>query len=187
MKCERSKVEFLSRRVRFDPATGRFEWLERAPLTRWDKIFNARFAGTEPGSVNTSGHIKIGFKMDGELCYVLAHRLAWFVTFGRLPVDELDHINHDPSDNRIVNLREVSHADNCKNQKMRSTNTSGVMGVHSTRGKWRAQGMRNGKNILIGDYPAIELAISAVNSFYASSGYHANHGARAALAKAGVE
>ncbi len=45
-------------------------------------------------------------------CYV--HRLVWLAFYG--PSYELDHINRDKSDNRIENLRAVTHSENLKNR-----------------------------------------------------------------------
>ena len=42
---------------------------------------------------------------------------------------DIDHINRDKMDNRRNNLRVVTHHENCMNQSMRATNTSGFMGV----------------------------------------------------------
>lgn len=40
------------------------------------------------------------------------HRLVWLYHKGTLPINEIDHINRNKSDNRIENLRDISHKDN---------------------------------------------------------------------------
>ncbi len=60
----------------------------------------------------------------------LAHRLAWFYVYGYFPENEIDHINGIRSDNRIYNLREVSHQCNMRNCKLRKNNKSGITGVY---------------------------------------------------------
>ena len=45
----------------------------------------------------------------------LAHRLIWFYHHGRWPLDQIDHIDGDPRNNRIQNLRECNSAENAQN------------------------------------------------------------------------
>ncbi len=58
-----------------------------------------------------------------------AHRLAWFVTHGEWPI-EIDHINHEKWDNRLVNLRNVTRTGNSQNLRRRRDNTTGCPGVY---------------------------------------------------------
>ena len=59
------------------------------------------------------------------------------------PDDDLfvDHINHDKTDNRKINLRICDRCGNAKNSKMREDNTSGEKGVYywKERDKWVAE------------------------------------------------
>ena len=69
-----------------------------------------------------------------------AHHLVWFMHHGNIP-NEIDHINHIKDDNRIENLREVSHSVNQKNHKKYKNNSSGQVGVsfHKVIKKWEAR------------------------------------------------
>lgn len=62
-------------------------------------------------SKNKKGHIQIG--IDGRAHG--AHRLAWLYVYGEIPKNEIDHINGIRDDNRIVNLRNATHHQNCWN------------------------------------------------------------------------
>jgi hypothetical protein len=64
--------------------------------------------------------------------------LVWLMHKGRLPQNDLDHINRDAFDDRIENLRDISHSENLLNCCLHKNNTSGFRGVwfHSSRSKW---------------------------------------------------
>lgn len=42
----------------------------------------------------------------------LAHRVAWYLYYGKWPDTILDHINCNREDNRIMNLREITQKEN---------------------------------------------------------------------------
>jgi hypothetical protein len=55
-------------------------------------------------------------------------------------LSDVDHINQDRLDNRLENLRWVTHKDNGRNRGMSKNNTSGYEGVsfYKTQNIWRA-------------------------------------------------
>jgi hypothetical protein len=54
----------------------------------------------------------------------LVHRLVWETFMGEIPEGyEIDHINADPSDNRLNNLRLVTHTQNIRLSKKRTDYT----------------------------------------------------------------
>lgn len=83
--------------------------------------------------VNCEG--KVQTSVSGKI--VLLHRLIMNLTDNNY---EVDHINHDRTDNRKENLRIVTHAENMKNIKTPKNNTSGRVGVQYVKktGKWKA-------------------------------------------------
>ena len=71
------------------------------------------------------GYWDIG--LDDKRFY--AHQLAWLYVHGVWPKAEIDHINMDRADNRLVNLREATKAQNNFRRKLQSNNKSGRTGV----------------------------------------------------------
>jgi hypothetical protein len=112
---------------------------------------------------------------------ILSHRLAWFLNYGAWPIGVIDHENHNGRDNRIVNLRNVTHAVNLRNAKRSKANKSGVTGVYWNKksGKWHVSigGSDRGKSMIyLGQFSDIEEAKAARKKAEEELGYHKNHG-----------
>lgn len=77
----------------------------------------------------------------------------------------VDHINHNPLDNRRENLRLCSHAQNMRNKRMHPKNKTGFRGVsvHPETGKYRATIRYQGKTRHIGLFETAESAATAWN------------------------
>lgn len=88
------------------------------------------------------------------------HRLASLYMTGAFPEEYLDHVNRDGTDNRWVNLRPVTAAQNAWNA-VSSTNTSGRKGVWWRRGRWEAQITANGQKIHLGLFSDFHQACQA--------------------------
>lgn len=105
------------------------------------------------------------------------HVLAWIFVNGEIPKgSSIDHINGDTQDNRIKNLRAVSHTDNMRNMKLSKRNTSGVVGVYRKGEKYLAAICVNRKLINAGVFIDRFEAICARKSAEAFYGFHENHG-----------
>lgn len=171
----------------FDPATGALVWksrgLDQCKSKRAQSTFNSRFAGKDAGTPDRNGHINVCISGGGGYRRYGAHRLAWAIHYGEWPEGEIDHVNHDTSDNRISNLRDVSHSENLKNQSLRRNSKSGVTGVswHSASGKWRASIHENGKGKYLGVYESKDDAVEARRCAEAKFGFHKNHGNEGAI------
>ncbi len=110
---------------------------------------------------------------------VLAHRLAWLLFYGEWPLFEIDHANGNKKDNRICNIRMCSHQQNNHNQKIRSTNKSGIKGVHfnARASKWQGQVCLNYKIHHVGLFDDLHDAERAVKAKREElHGAFANHG-----------
>jgi HNH endonuclease len=108
--------EYFHARLIYIAATGKLYW------RRWDaapKNWNAKYAGREAGTVDmrvACGRVypQIRIGLDGKL-YV-ASRIAWLMYYGEWPSQLIDHIDGDRMNNRIRNLRDVSHTVNMNNR-----------------------------------------------------------------------
>ena len=99
-------------------------------------------AGDRAGSFHTGGYRRV--KVNGE--NVMEHRVIYEMHHGPIPEGmEIDHINGDPADNRIKNLRVVTSSENKQNQK-----TVKGFSFHKAKGKFLAQIMADGKTIHLG-------------------------------------
>lgn len=68
------------------------------------------------GQVNADGYRMVSITAGGVVRQVPAHRLVAEAFYG--PSDlHVDHINHDPLDNRAVNLRFVTRSENARDRK----------------------------------------------------------------------
>jgi len=111
--------------------------------------------GTVAGYVNPNGYKYITLDKKRHK----AHRLVFMYHFGYLP-KEIDHIDRNKLNNRIENLQEISHSDNCKNVGLKKSNTSGIPNVsfNKTKNKYQVRLRINQKTTSFGYYDDLNLA-----------------------------
>jgi len=114
--------------------------------------------------------------IDGKL--YLHHRIVFLYHYGYLPKC-VDHIDNNPKNNRIENLREATVSQNQLNAKKSIKNTSGIKGVtfNKKTNQWNVHISINKKLKNLGSFKDIELAelvaIEARNKYH---GEFARHG-----------
>ena len=142
--------ERLRELLHYEPLTGVFTRL--VSTANWAKV------GDVAGGKGGKDYLQIGIDNRDYK----AHRLAWFYMTGAWPIDQIDHIDGNPVNNRIENLREATNSVNKQNmRKARSDNKSGLLGVGKNGKKWRAVIGVDGKNKHIGYFDTPELAHAA--------------------------
>lgn len=181
----------LADRVNYDSRSGRFLWkLDKSRSSQW----NSRCAGKPAGSIGNAGYLMIGIHVNGVQRRVLAHRLAFFMTHGRCPIGDVDHIDGDKLNNSSTNLREVSISGNLRNKRMYKNNTSGFTGVSLNKGgRWLASAARSRRpgdprsvKVKLGTFATKEEAVAAVLAFRSANGYTERHGLPASPASSAL-
>jgi hypothetical protein len=134
--------QYLHDILRYDAETGNFFWKIKT---------NSRAPVGELAGKNslTYGYRQIGINKK----LYRAHRLVWFYFHGTWPSEQIDHINGCRSDNRIENLRVVTHQQNAWNlQKAKNNSKSGYLGVcwKKSHNKWKAEIRLNGRKTFLG-------------------------------------
>lgn len=139
----------------YNALTGVFVWKKSpAPNVRVGDV-----AGT-----NNKGYIKI--KLKGKI--YPAHRLAWYAHYRHPIVYEIDHINRQKDDNRIVNLRDVPHKVNNANSSGHidsATQSKGITYNDRYALRFAVRLHRDGKCVLYKRFATKQEAIEAVQSF----------------------
>lgn len=103
--------------LNYDESTGHFAWRASGKGRRF---------GRPAGCAKELGYIVI--RVDGVL--FRAHRLAWLYAHGKWPTLEIDHLDGNPSNNALANLREADSRMNKQNRHVaRSDSSTGIMGV----------------------------------------------------------
>ena len=131
----------------FDYKDGRLYWKNRTS--------NRNKLGAKAGSPDKHGYVNICFNYKKHKM----HRIIYLMHHGYLP-KEIDHIDGNPLNNKIENLRAATHSENLKNQKIKSCNTSGNknVGWAKREQRWRVRLTVAGKDKHIGYFKDRELA-----------------------------
>ena len=153
--------EYLKSILDYNPETGIFTWKIRPAY-----CINI---GDIAGCLNKNdGYIRIQINNKSYQ----AHRLVWLYMTGNCPIKTIDHINHIRTDNRIINLRDITQRENQYNRSENKNNSSGYKGVswHKKANKWHARIRVNGKQIHLGYFTDKEEASQAYQE--AKEKYH---------------
>ena len=101
MKNEKEVIEHIKKRYTYDAATG--------------EIRNRK--GQVVKGSDRGGYRRKSFRIGKHYHAIDLHCMAWALVYGRFP-RQIDHINGDPKDNRLENLREVNQSENDQNRLM---------------------------------------------------------------------
>jgi hypothetical protein len=141
------------------------------------KVASKVVVGQEAGSTRADGYKLIQVNKRRYLVHqvIFALKHKYFAK-------ELDHINGNPFDNRVENLRAVNRHENNYNRRTPSHNTSGIKGVFmQKRGKtWSARLTTKSKLFRVGGFATKELAFEFLTLWRElAHGVYANTGTKA--------
>ncbi len=154
----------------YDPVLGELRWKVKASRNGRSQV------GDVAGTTLSGPYPTVSVKNRP----VRVHRIVYEMCIGGPTPKgmEIDHIDGDPHNNRLSNLRCVSRQENRKNQKERRDNKSGCTGVRPRGNKWVAHiGSRSIQEHL-GTFPSYDEAVAARKAAEARLGFHPNHGRR---------
>ena len=158
----------LKLQFEYDPLTGIFRRVKRRDaygnLTTCDYII--------VGDNGQRGYKRVS--INGKR--YLLHKLVFLYIDGVYPDVEVDHLNGNTSDNRLLNLRVSGRLSNRLNLKLYSTNTSGFTGVTFRNGRYYVQACKNRKTYSKGSFSRLEDAILARKELNSELGFNENHG-----------
>jgi hypothetical protein len=144
-------AERLRQALHYEPMTGEFTWLIRGA--------HRRNPGDAAGSPSKDGRIRI--RIDGELFY--RYRLAWMYMTGQWPTFHIDHINGNQTDDRWLNLRDVTQSVNLQNLRHAPKHsTTGLLGAHRrSHGRFESQIQLAGRRYFLGTFDTPEESHAA--------------------------
>jgi hypothetical protein len=154
---EKITADRLRELVSYDQTTGNFTW-------------KATRRGCRPGDpVGTVLPTRQTWRSYRQVMLdrrgYLGHRLAWLYMTGEWPAQgmDIDHINGDGLDNRWSNLRLSTRAENIRNSRAPSSNTSGFKGVSRSKRsrRWQAHIKVDGRSKHLGCFDTPEEAHAA--------------------------
>lgn len=150
--------EALTSYLAYDATTGAF--------TLKVNLISGKKAGDTVGTIHKDGYVTVSVYAKNYK----AHRLAWFYVHGVWPTGEIDHKDCDRGNNRIANLRDVSHQTNMQNRRVpQSNNESGFLGVTFRDGQYYPRIKIDGRTRLL---PPHATGEEAYNSYLEAKRIH---------------
>lgn len=162
-----------------DPDKGLLFWKARDRSLFANAIcsasWNTKFAGKEAFTTILNNGYRCGSVFGRKFT---AHRLIYLMHTGQWPQGQIDHINGIRTDNRIVNLRDVTPSVNGRNKCISSNNSTGVTGVYWQKAaqKWTAEIKVNSVKTYLGLFETFDDAAQARKEAEIAMGFHKNHG-----------
>lgn len=126
-------------------------------IKRGRNLFPGTFAGCKDVS-----KWSVEYKGRG----IMVHRIVYYLSYGKLDHEMcIDHIDGNPHNNDISNLREITYTENCRNKKLAVNNNVGFGGVtemHKFIATWSEDGEQKSKSFKVSTYGYEEAKAKAI-------------------------
>lgn len=132
-------------------------------LSDGELVWKVNVCNVKAGSLVGSSRMD-GYKMtSADRKKYLVHRLIFLWHKGYMP-EYIDHIDGNPRNNKIENLRECTLSQNQQNRRIGRDNKTGVKGVswHKKNQKWRASIRLNKEQIHLGLFEDFDQAVKVI-------------------------
>ena len=133
-------------------------------ISTFGNVRNIKTGRILKGQIDSNGYNIIDIYINNKRYRFKIHRLI-AIAFIENPENKpyVDHIDNNPLNNQISNLRWATNKENQQNSKLSKINESGVKGVsfHKSRNKWMAHIKIDGTEIHLGYYLTLEEAKQA--------------------------
>lgn len=136
--------KYLAECFTYDKNTGLLTWQVRRPAehfkdTRGMAVYKRVCSGRSAGSINIKTGRLSNVSIAGKAFAV--HRIIWKLIYGYDSTKFIDHIDRNPLNNRLDNLREATAAENMHNRSINKNNSTGFKGVtyDKFKKKWCAK------------------------------------------------
>ena len=92
------------------------------------------------GFDDKDGYLQLNMWLADGRHVIKLHQLVWVLCRGCLPT-QIDHLNGNPKDNRIENLREVNQSENDMNRvfSWKPNSSTGLPGVYKVKGVYQVK------------------------------------------------
>lgn len=156
--------------LEYDSIEGTLIWLPR-PRSMFgsDRIWrgwNSKFAGKAAGNKKKFPGTDRPMNWHVSIHWVkhCAHRVIWEMVNGPIPDGhEIDHIDGNPWNNKLNNLRLATRSQNCFNKSVGGNCKVRARGVRLENGRYSVRVTANRKTIYAGSFLLIEDAVGARN------------------------
>ena len=160
---------YINENFRYEPDTGLIYWkkptYKTGPKRKLDKPV---------GTYLSSGYLQISISFNRRRLKIRSHRMAWYLYYGKVPSDLIDHIDHNKTNNRIDNLRETNSSKNVRHSsiqkaKLKKYSEGHCIGVHKRRDNlkkpYRATYGINNKKMCLGYYATMVEAAKVRDAY----------------------